>query len=117
MGAGDQVLHDQSMPTLDDGSSPSDSSAARACGILSRDEGSKGSTSAGRSFLAISMSKAEEEPVRAAMANGWLPTRSPPFKAIGKVLSRICRKRDPQAEVESLGESACSCRRIEYASG
>jgi cell division protease FtsH len=98
-GVGYQVLHDQSSERLMlvIASDSSDGKGVTASSVGRKFEGVD---FGGRSFLAISMSKAEEPvPVLQWPKRFGLPT-SPDIKAIGKAISDL-RQRDPQAEVGS----------------
>jgi cell division protease FtsH len=98
-GAGYQVLHDQSSERLMLVIT-SDSTAGKGAAASSVATRFDGVDFSGRSFLAISMSKAEEPvPVLQWPKRFGLPT-SPDIKAMGKAISDL-RQRDPQAEVGS----------------
>jgi cell division protease FtsH len=98
-GAGYQVLHDQSSERLMLVIA-SDSSAGKGAAASSVATEFEGVDFGGRSFLALSMSKAEEPvPVLQWPKRFGLPT-SPDIKAMGKAISDL-RQRDFQAEVGS----------------
>ena len=98
-GAGYQVLHDQSSERLMLVIA-SDSSAGKGAAASSVATRFEGVDFGGRSFLAISMSKAEEPvPVLQWPKRFGLPT-SPDIKAMSKAISDL-RQRDSHAEVGS----------------